>query len=53
MDARVRKVPGYLLTRLDIRLTEMTILSENTLMNLNAMTRRTQILHELPGLSRI
>ena len=52
MDGRVRKVPGYLLTRLDIRLTEMTKLSENIYMNLTAMARRAPILHELPGRTR-
>jgi hypothetical protein len=30
MDGRLRKVPSYLLTKLDIRLTRLTILSENT-----------------------
>jgi len=53
MDARVRKVPGNLLTRLDIRLTEMTILSENAHMNLTAMIRRTRIFHESAGPNRI
>lgn len=37
-DGRLRKVAGFFLTRLDIRLTELIIFSENALMNLNAMT---------------
>ena len=53
MDGRVRKVPGYLLTRLDIRLTEMTKLSENAHMNLTAMTRWTCIFHDSEGPNRI
>jgi len=37
MDDRLRKVPGYLLTKQDIRLTELSILSENTLGPVNTI----------------
>jgi len=44
VEGRLRKVPYYLLTKLDIRLTETTFLSENTLMILARM------LHEGSGI---
>lgn len=45
MEARLRKVPEYLLTRLDIRLTESIILGENTLIN-----HLSRIFHRLAGM---